>query len=317
MASAAHAAPGDQVSLEIEPGDFGPQKTGITERKTFLVTNDGQDPVTVDPTPVTMIAAPFSPISTTITTTAINPGDRRTITVEYTAGGVSTAGSQGIVFTAISANDPTVSGKFTLLLMGESIATDPASFEVTQPTGGIVDFGRTTVGSSVTQTIAVTNNGVRDLKFESNDIAALGTDGKPIPVTPVGAPFVKGLTPGQSATFEIVFTPTAEGTMTGVIVIQGRFWSGDKVVATATRQLELVGSAVTAPRPSPTPTTPGTAAGGGGSTSNGTTAGGTAGRQLASTGIDGIGGFVGGTLAAMAMLVGTAAVATRSVRRRG
>jgi archaellum component FlaG (FlaF/FlaG flagellin family) len=310
VSSAAQAAPGDQVSISFQPGDFGPQKTGTTTRKTFTMTNDGTDPVTVDPTPVTTIAAPFAPITTTIVLGGtINPGETRSVTVDYTAGAVGSTPAQSVVFTAVSTDDPTVTGNFAFILEGESIATDPVSFEVTDPAGGIVDFGQIDVGATSTRTIIVRNNGVRDLKFESGRLMVVGSDGNPIPVTFVGVPFVVELVPGESAPLQVQFAPTSPGSIVGTITLVGVQTMGDLVIGSAQRTIEVRGSSVVPT----TPTTPTTPAAGGSSVRPASSAGG---QQLAHTGIEGVGGFVGGTVAVMIVLAGVAVVVERRIRKR-
>ena len=314
-AAAASALPGGTVSVAFEPADFGAAKTGTTVRKMFLVTNDGIEPVTIDPAPFVTVAAPFAPISTTIVAgETITPGTSRSITVEYTAGAVGSMPAQGVVFTAVSTIDTTRSGNFAMILSGQSIATDPASFEITEPVSGVVDFGEVAVGSSATRTIVIRNNGVRDLRFESGRISVVDVNGAPLPVTIDGAPFVKELVPGGTATIDVTYSPASAGAMSGLITIVGLEVSGDIVVTTVGRELGMIGAGRAAPVDpgTPGPNTPvAVPQGGAASGASGTAAG----RQLASTGADAAAGFVGGTVGVMFLLAGIALLVERRIRR--
>ncbi|MCS5497488.1 DUF1573 domain-containing protein [Cnuibacter physcomitrellae] len=310
-ANAAHAA---SVSMSISSGDFGQIKSGKTVTMPITVANDGTAPIKIDPAGLAAIAAPFALVSTNIVATdTVMPGEFRLIQVSYTAGPVGSMDTKTITISADEVTPGTpVTG--TITLKGESLATDAASFEFTDPAAGaVVDFGTVDVGSTSAGSVTIENDGVLPLSFSSLDFLAVDGDGNPLPITVDGAPFVIEVLPGGSQTFALSYAPSNAGSWSGALTLKGFVGSREVPVATATRTIPIVGAAVVPPTPSPTPTT---GTGDRGAGSNGTTAGGTPGRQLASTGADGVGGLVVGTVAVMFLLAGVVAVAKRRQQKR-
>jgi hypothetical protein len=111
-----------------------------------------------------------------------------------------------------------------------------------------VGFGTTTVGTSVTRTFTVTNQGTATLS-----LTRLSTTGWPAGFSLASNLGTTSLTPGRSTTFSIRFTPTKTGTTAGQITIR----SSD--TNEAAFELRLSGSAeagLTTTAPAPTaPTT--------------------------------------------------------------
>ncbi|WP_378144238.1 choice-of-anchor D domain-containing protein [Cnuibacter sp. UC19_7] len=303
LGTPAYAAAGDQVSATFStPGDFGSVPTGSTKRLVLTLENDGTDIVTIDPTPVMALSAPFTYVSTTITAgETIVPLATRTVTVDYTAGAVGTTPTDTITLTAVSTADPTVSAPVILALRGASIAAGSASFAIADPVDGAIDLGDVQPGSTSSLAITVINDGTLDLEFDPTGLVATSTEGASLPVAYEGDAASRSVRPGETVTLHLTLGPVPTGTASGVLTLRADYSEDGKVIASAARSLSFVGRLV-APSPTANPLVPASAD--------------STGRQLASTGADGVGGFVGGTVAVMVLLAGVAAVAQRRAGKR-
>jgi LPXTG-motif cell wall-anchored protein len=254
-------APGDQISVSV-PGvgpDFGYVKQGNVITRTIEILNDGVDSITIDPATFNALAAPFTLVSTTIVKgVAIAPGQRKSVTVTYTAPPAGTKSSQLINLQLVDFDRPGT-GSYAMQFMAESLATDRAHFEATTAAGAsTVAFGSVKVGASAVVPMKLVVQGIDPLFFKESAIEVKDQTGKPLPVTVSKSSFGSGKTfaPGDTATFELTFAPTAAGTYDGTVTIIAQVMNGDPETPALIVVRPLTGSApaVVIPTPAPTPT---------------------------------------------------------------
>lgn len=275
-------APGDPISLSV-PGvgpDFGYVKQGNLVTRTIEILNDGADAITIDPTPFASLAAPFSLKSTTIAAgTRIASGQRKSVTVAYTAPPAGAKSSQKIDLTVVDL-DHMGTLSYSMVFAAESLATDRAHFEATTAAGtNTVDFGSVKVGASGVVPMKLLVQGIDPLFFREGAVEVKDQAGKPLPVRVSASSFGTGKTvkPGDTATFELTFTPTAAGKVDGTVSIAAQVMNGDSETPLLVAVLPLTGTAPAVVTPSPTPTmapgtpapNPTTAPGSGGSNGSG------------------------------------------------
>ncbi|MDO9397948.1 MAG: choice-of-anchor D domain-containing protein [Herbiconiux sp.] len=257
----ASAAPGDDLSISIANpgGDFGYRKTGTTLTRTITLTNDGAHAVTISPTPLSTIAAPFAFKSTTIVAgDVIAPGATRTIVVDYTAPAAGTVSNLTIPLKAL---DQDVAGgtlDFGLSLMARSLATDRAFFVVKTPDGApALAFGSVQAGATVTKRLQLEVQGIDDLKFSTARVGITDGAGAPVPsITIATSSFGTGVVyhPGETATVDLRFSPTAAGTFAGNITITGETQAGNPEAPSIVIATRFTATATAGPTPTPSPT---------------------------------------------------------------
>jgi hypothetical protein len=261
---AAVAAPGDQVSVST-PGllpDFGYVKQGQTVQRTIELLNDGTDSITIDPAPLSALTAPFTLVGTTLAAgDVIAPNSRRSLTVRYTAPAAGTMSSQPITLSIADTDVVGVGGSTTLVFAAHALATDRAHFDVTTPDGAAtLSFGSVEVGSSTTRRLTLAVKGIDPLFFVEGAVAILDTSGNPAPGVRIasssfGTAGVRYL-PGQTATLDLQFSPTAAGTFSGVVRITGQVSNGNPETPSliVVTPFTAAATAVVVPTPTPTPT---------------------------------------------------------------
>lgn len=264
LAPAASAAPGDQVSVTTTGllPDFGYVKQGVTVQRTIELFNEGTDSVTIDPAPLATLAAPFTLLGTTLAAgDVIAPNSRRSLTVSYTAPPAGTVSTQPITLAIADHDVAGVGGSITLVFAAHALATDRAHFDVTTPDGAAsLSFGSVQVGASVTRRLTLAVKGIDPLIFAEGAVSILDTSGSPAPgVRIAGSSFgtagVRYL-PGQTATLDLQFSPTAAGTFSGVVRISGQVSNGNPETPSliVVTPFTAVATAVVVPTPTPTPT---------------------------------------------------------------
>ncbi len=343
----ATAAPSDPLSIIIDGknGNFGPVKTGTVVSRTITLLNEGMDSVTIDPAPLSTLTAPFVLTGTTIKAgEVIATGQRRTLTVQYTAPAVGTVSSQTITLTALDASG-TDTVAVPLRFDAQSLATDRASFTATQPDGrAALAFGSVKMGSQATVRLTIAVAGIDPLRFTEGDVVVRDSAGAALSTVKIASSsFGAGATlmPRDTGTVDLRFSPTKAGSVTGTVTIVGRVMNGDPEAPSVTVILPLTAEAVPGvgptPTPTPTPTStstatpsptatptpsvtstagpggPGTGGGASGTGAGSSGAGGSrVGGSLAQTGADVLPGVV---FVVLALLGGTLAVAR--VRQSG
>lgn len=215
--------PGTAV-LSVSPSTvaFSNVGVGATARQTVTITNSGTSSENV--TAITASATTFGVSGITLPYT-LAAGSNTTFTAEFTptAAGAAT-GTLSIVATSGS-SDPT----FTVALNGTGtqahIGLSPAS----------VSFGSVTTGQSNSQPVMISNAGNGALT-----VSSYATKGAGFSVTGLTTPLT--VQPGKSASFNVVFDPTAAGDVSGSISLSSNApnsptalaLSGTGVTATAT-----------------------------------------------------------------------------------
>ncbi len=152
------------------------------------------------------VTGPFTVTGVLATPPTLKPGDAESFTITYTPTQVGTQTGALVV------------GKDTFTLsgtgLGPQLAFSYVANGITIPvgTGGAVNFTPLAISQSEKITFIVTNSGT------STAIISLVSTSGPFSLTaPPSLPLT--LTAGQSASFGIVFTPTATGTATGTLLI--------------------------------------------------------------------------------------------------
>jgi len=192
---------GLQAAINLTPSsaNFGNVAVGAMNSQTIQIGNPGTAVLTITQANVT--GNGFSTTGLTLPL-SINPGATSTFNAEYQPSVTGTAsGSVTIVSTA--ATSPS-----TVSLTGTGVAaTQILSLSTTT-----VNFGNVNTGGSSTLPVTVTNTGNSNVQI--SQIAPSGTgytlSGASAPVT---------LTPSQSLTFSVVFSPTVTGAASGSVTI--------------------------------------------------------------------------------------------------
>jgi uncharacterized protein (DUF1800 family)/uncharacterized cupredoxin-like copper-binding protein len=186
---------------------FGTTTQGTPVTKTFTVQNQGSAPLTLN-NPITV---PSGFTASSFASTTVAPGASTTFTVTLTA--ASTGNFTGPL--SFTHND-TPRSPFTFTVSGTVNPAGAPSITVLDgataiPNGtGIVDFGTTLVGTPVTKTLTVRNDGTASLTLQSVSInPAAGWS-----FTSFGSTTVA---PGSSTTFMVTLTASSAGTFTSTL----------------------------------------------------------------------------------------------------
>jgi hypothetical protein len=192
---------GVQAALNITPTSaaFGNVSVGTTASQTIQLSNTGTAALQVSQLSVTGSGFSSGAVSLPIT---LNPGQASTFNIQYlpTAAGSAT-GTVSVVSTA--PNSPAA-----ISLTGIGIAaTQTLSLNATN-----LSFGSVTTGSSSTHGVTVTNTGNASVKISQIAVSGAGFSltGAAVPIT---------LSPTQSLTFNVVFNPSAAGSVAGSVTV--------------------------------------------------------------------------------------------------
>ncbi|UFS58463.1 choice-of-anchor D domain-containing protein [Subtercola endophyticus] len=321
VATPAQAAPFD-IAVASGHTDFGAVKQGTVVTQRFDLLNTGDDDIRIDPSTLGLLTTPFTAGNFTFSSTdRVHHLGVASFTVSYTAPSAGTNSRQDITVAVTDADHTDTPISLVLSFQGQSLATDPAHFEIV---GAPVHFGSVTVGKSTTQTITLVNDGIIPLRFKNSGISVVNTSGTPIPDVTIsnssfgdaGADYI----PGASATFDLTYAPAGEETMSGVLRIVGTQATNDPEPPSVIVETALTGAATAVVPPTSPPTSPPTAPptatptptpGTGGSGGAGSGGSGTGTGTGSSAGIGGSGGGTGGSSSADAQLASTG-LATQS-----
>jgi hypothetical protein len=238
--------------------NFGYVKQGTSVVRTIQLRNDGVDSWTIDPAPLNALSFPFSLVSTTLMAgQVVAPGQTRVITVNYTAPAAGADTIREITLAVVDFDNPG-SAFYVIPFEGHSLDTDRSYFEVTTSTGAAtVDFGTVKLGETAKVSMKIRVRGIDPMKFADGQISVLNSSGMPVPgVTVSQSSFGAGgatYRPGETATFELSFTPATAGTNLGSLTVNGMA-NGDPEAKDFIATLSLRAVAVTPPMPSPSPT---------------------------------------------------------------
>lgn len=196
--------------------DFGTIARGTTATKDLIIKNTGTATLTVSNVITAITPAGSGTNSTPAFTwqvisgsTTIAPAGSATVRVTFKPGALSTVYSSAYNINNNDADE----NPYRFVLSGASLATDSeisvSSNGADLPINGTLNFGSTvTVGTTVTRSFTITNTGEAALAFSSwSTTPAAGS----YPATTI-PPFyisniVPSLTPGASATINVVYRP--------------------------------------------------------------------------------------------------------------
>ena len=197
--SATAVATAAAISLTPSSANFGSVAVGATNSQTIQIGNTGNSVLTITQASVT--GTGFSTTSLTLPL-SINPGLSSTFNAQYQP---SAAGTASGSITIVS-NAPT--SPSALALTGNGVAAT----QILSLSTNTVTFGNVNTGASSTLPVTVTNTGNSNVQI--SQIAASGVgytlSGAGVPVT---------LTPSQSLTFSVIFSPAATGSVSGSVTI--------------------------------------------------------------------------------------------------
>ncbi|MCU0879889.1 MAG: choice-of-anchor D domain-containing protein [Pirellulaceae bacterium] len=190
--------------------NFGSTTVGTTVSRTFTVTNSGSATLNLTNLNPAAIPAGFT-LTSNLGSTSLAAGASTTFTIRYDA---SQPGAAGGTFSLLS-NDSD-EGSFEITL--SATATTPeitlrlGTDNITD--GQTINFGSATVGTSVTRTFTVINDGTTTLS-----LTTLNGGSFPAGFSLVSNLGSTSLAPGQSTTFQIRFQPSAAGSFSGSIAL--------------------------------------------------------------------------------------------------
>jgi hypothetical protein len=177
---------------------FGNVQIAHTNTLSETVTNTGSTSISISQVAVSGTGFSVSGISAPVTLTA---GQSATFSVSFTP--LSTGAKSGSVTVSSDASNPTL----TIALTGTG--TSPGTL-VSNPT--TLSFGSVPVSTTQTLSETLTNVG-----GTSSTISQVTASGAGFSVSGITAPVT--LTPGQSTTFSVSFTPPSAGTVNGDVTI--------------------------------------------------------------------------------------------------
>ncbi len=192
---------GVQGSLGIAPSSFayGSVVDGQTKSQTFTIKNTGNASVTISQLTVTGAGYSVSGLNTPATLAA---GASATFSAVFAP---TTAGSLTGTIT-VTSNAPGSPAKISLSGTGVASSVTLSA----NPTS--LSFGSVNAGSSSTKSVTLTNSGNSNVTISQITVSAkdLTESGVTLPVT---------LTPGQTQTMNVKFSPTAVETVSGNITV--------------------------------------------------------------------------------------------------
>ncbi|HXN24756.1 MAG TPA: choice-of-anchor D domain-containing protein [Candidatus Dormibacteraeota bacterium] len=207
------ATPTPSISVAPSSIAFGTVAIGTTNTQTVRVSNPGNANLVISQATVAGTVFSVSGLSVPVT---VAPGQSMTFTVGFTpsASGLVTASL------SLASNAPTT--PIAIPLSGTGLA---ASLLLSASPSAL-SFGDVSVGSSGTQTVTLTNTGNSDVSVSQ--------------VTPTGAAFsVTGLalpvtvSPGQTASLNVVFAPLGVGSQTSTVTIRSTASNSPAIVSAA------------------------------------------------------------------------------------
>jgi len=192
---------GVQAALTVTPPSvsFGNVTVGIPNSQTIQLTNSGTGVLTISQVSATGTGYSTSALTLPL---SLNPSQTTTFNVQFApASAGSASGTVSIVSNA--PNSPAVIG-----LSGSGVASTQAlSFSTHN-----LSFGSVDTGASATQSVTVTNTGNANVTISSMLAAGTGFS-----LSGAGTPAT--LTPTQSLTFGVIFSPTVAGNATGAVTV--------------------------------------------------------------------------------------------------
>jgi hypothetical protein len=213
------------VTLTPTSASFGSVTVGSPSTQTFQLTNSGTGALTISQLSVSGSGFSAGTLSLPIT---LNSGQSTTFNVQFAPAGAGAAtGSVTIVSNA--PNSPAL-----IALSGTGVAaTQVLSFSTTT-----LGFGGVNTGSSSTQSVTLTNTGNANVSISqiSESGAGFTLSGASAPVT---------ITPGQTLTFAVIFTPGAAGTASGTVTVTSNATGSPASIALTGTGVQAAGHSAT------------------------------------------------------------------------
>ena len=192
---------GSQAGLSISPGNFafGSVTDGQTKSEAFTLTNTGSGPLTISQLAVSGAGYSISGLTTPATVAA---GGSTTFTAVFAPTGAGTF--SGTV--TVTSNAPNSPGNIGLSGTGVAgtiaLSANPTSLA----------FGNVNTGSSSSKSVTLTNTGTSNLTISQVTVSATDT-------TTSGITLPVSLTPGQTQSLAVTFSPKNEETVSGNISV--------------------------------------------------------------------------------------------------
>src|SRR6202171_1347296 len=189
-----------QSSLNLSPAsiNFGNAVTGVANSQTVQIGNPGTVPVTI--TAANISGAGFSTSGLTFPLT-LGAGKTATFNVQF--GPKSAGASSGSLTLASDAsNSPSV-----VALSGAGVA--PGLSLAVNPLN--VNFGNVTVGSTASRSVTLTNTGISNVAISSTVLTGANLS--------LSGGSAVTLTPSQSITLTVQYSPTTTASTTGTLAI--------------------------------------------------------------------------------------------------
>ena len=179
---------------------FGDVTMGSPTSQAVTLLSSGTGAVEV--TSATVVGAGFS-IDDTIFPITLNPNQQISLPVQFSPA------ATGTIHGEISFTSNSLDGAATVSLAANGVANLTPQLSVAP---GGVSFGSVMIGSPVTQNVTLTSTGSAPVTVSSAGVTGRGftVSGDNFPVT---------LNPGEQATLEVQFNPTATGAATGQITV--------------------------------------------------------------------------------------------------
>jgi hypothetical protein len=202
-----------QLTLSTTTINFGGLPLNTVATQSLTLTSSGTAAVTVNS--ATLSGAGFSITGTTFPVT-LNPGQTATLQVSFDP---TVAGAASGTITISS----TASGGSTSTVALSGTGTAP---QLTLSASS-VSFGNDPVGTTVSQSVTLTSSGTAAVKVNSATLSGTG-------FSMTGTTFPVTLNPGQTATLQVSFDPTAAGAANGTITISSNSASGSTATVSLT-----------------------------------------------------------------------------------
>jgi hypothetical protein len=192
---------GTQPGLSISPAtfDFGSIVDGQTKSQNFTLTNTGTATLTVSQ--ISAAGAGYS-ASGLNTPTTLGVGQTASFSVLFAPATAGTLGGS----VSISSDAPSSPNSATLT------GTGVASLVTISPSPSSVSFGSVNAGSSSSKSVTITNSGNSSVTLSHVTVSA-----KDVSASGISTPMT--LTPGQNASLNLAFNPSASESVTGNVTV--------------------------------------------------------------------------------------------------
>ena len=188
---------GVQAQLNANPAsfNFGSVQVGSTGSETITLANTGTANVSITQASATGTGFSVNGLSAGVTIAA---GQSATFTAQFAP--TASGGASGSI--SVASNAP--NSPLTIVLSGTGSQAQLGAVP------GTAAFGNVSTGSSNSQTISLTNNGTASVVISQATVSGAG-----FTITGLGTPLT--IPTGSHVTFNVVFTPTVGGSVTGSV----------------------------------------------------------------------------------------------------